>query len=65
MVPDGEVPGPDPHHVVKAELHDQTALRVHLDKTKVVRKTFNRENYKKPKSSRTKEILDGKKWLSY
>ncbi len=30
MVPDGEVPGPDPHHVVEAELHDESPFRVHL-----------------------------------
>ena len=30
VVPDGEVPGADAHHVVERELHDQTTLRVHL-----------------------------------
>jgi hypothetical protein len=39
MVPDGEVPGPDPHHVVEAELHDESPFRVHLD-------THNRDKIK-------------------
>ena len=30
VVSDGEVPRPDPHHVVERELHDQPALRVDL-----------------------------------
>ena len=30
VLPDGEVPGPDPHEVVEGELQDQPALRAHL-----------------------------------
>ena len=30
VLPDGEVPGPDPHEVVEGELQDQPALRTHL-----------------------------------
>ena len=30
MVPDGEVPGPDPQQVVEVELYDEPALGVNL-----------------------------------